>query len=608
MGLLDDLAGTFDPPGVPAPDRTPIDARAQSAQQREQAPGAPEPSDFDALNRQASRDGRDRWNRESGRPYVITRPDAGRLDIPPGGRTTPGRKLLEDQLRLTRFNASRKGALFQLTQGTLQAQNARRLTRIYDPGAAQRSATSLLVSDKRHAEASDRIVSNIAGQAGRVFGVSAGTPRSADREEEIRAVTDGEGYVLNQGADVSTPSVGAAFRQRTRASLRERIPQMAPDRFSRIPDGPQQLQRALQRVEAGDYDQSPGTAQWTDAEGRQRFNRYNATFRMTSRDGVFETPDGVPNINKPEDARLSDVPEGLYDTVLDRAERDRADAPERARAFRLGGETPYSTGTPPVDADVYTAEEGVARLFRENRVETGPGAAQGEQYILHRRPKRFQQITHGLPNYSVDALSEDQVNALPVEDYDPRQPEGSVFQAEGGEEFRQVVDFRMYDVVNRKRIVFRAYLESVSLSNSIEYSSEQYIGRPESYHIYGGNSRSVSFSFKAFAESEDTFEAMWEKVNYLEGMAYPSGYARLPGGGAYMIAPFMQLTLGSFMRQQSGFIDSLDIDLSDDYPWTQATGRQLTKGVDVSVNYTVIESTLPRTGQRFFDADFIEAI
>jgi hypothetical protein len=605
MGLLTELADAFEPPNIDMPDPTPIDAESQSQSQRAQSPKAQTGRDFDSLNLEASRQGRDRWNREDGRPFVLTRPDAGRLDIPPGNRVAPGRKALEDQIRLTRFNASSRGVLFQLQQGTLQAQNARRLTRIYDPSAGQQSAVSLLVSKKRHAEADDRIISSIAGQAGRVFGLDVSTPRSADREEEIRAVTGGEGYLINQGPEVDTSVVGAQFQQFARRSVAQRLPDLAPDRFSRIPDGPRQLQLELERVQGGEYDQAPGTAGWRDAEGRLRFNRYNPTFPRTSRDGTFRTPDGVPNINKPSRVQGS-FPDGLYDTVTDRAERDRGDAEDRRVEFRLGGETPYATDVPPADSDVYSAEGDTADLYRENRVDTGPDAEGGEQYILHRRPARFEQITYGLPNYSLGDLTEDQINALPVEEYDPSQPEEVVFQADGGEEFRQLLDFRIYDIVNRRRLVFRAYLEGISISNSIEYSSEQYIGRPESYHIYGGNSRSVSFSFKAFAESEATFEEMWRKVNYLEGLAYPSGYARLEGGGAYMIAPFTQLTLGNVFRQQPGFIESLDIEVSDDYPWELATGRQLTRGVDVSMTYSVIENRLPRTGQKFFEAEFID--
>jgi hypothetical protein len=139
----------------------------------------------------------------------------------------------------------------------------------------------------------------------------------------------------------------------------------------------------------------------------------------------------------------------------------------------------------------------------------------------------------------------------------------------------------------------------------VEWSSEKYVGRPENYHIYGGASRSVDFSFKAFAESETAFEGMWQKINYLQGMVYPAFFSELRGGGAYMVAPFAQLTIGDVMRRQFGFIESLDFDLSDDYPWETRQGRQLTKGVDVSISYTIIEEDLPRTGDDFIDADFI---
>jgi len=89
-------------------------------------------------------------------------------------------------------------------------------------------------------------------------------------------------------------------------------------------------------------------------------------------------------------------------------------------------------------------------------------------------------------------------------------------------------------------------------------------------------------------------------------MVYPSAFAELDGGGAYMVAPFAQLTIGNFYRQQFGFIESLDFDVNDDYPWETTPGKQLTKGVDVNISYTIIEEDLPATGDDFIKGDFIQ--
>lgn len=535
------------------------------------------------LRQRAEDDTLDRWKSYKnaiGAPFVLTRPDEGSLDVPAGEHNVPGRKLAEHLERQTKFSATPKGALFNITQGALQVQNPRQETRVYNPAAGFASAAPGVNVD-RHAG-------------------------GLDWEDEIRERTGGEGYLrqLTGGAEGIGESTGALYRGRMRQLLASNMPEKNPNKWSRVPEGPELLAAETERAIGGEYDVFLGMFEYEGPDGQSRFDAYNPTTPYTSVDGNVETADGVPSINQPDGT-------DRYKTLSERNNDARVEADQNPDQFRLGeGRIPFRRpeeipGPRAIGGDdppgPYVSDNQEAEKFRENQVGDGGG-----EFVLHQLPDDDDRVTHGLPNQSLSGLGTDQINALPIEDYDPGAAEEPVLETERGEN-RQLADFRIYDRINRKRLVFRAYLEGLSISHDIDWSSERYSGRPEQYHIYGGASRSVDFSFTAFAESEAAFEAMWNKVNYLEGMVYPAAFAELgdQGGGAYMVAPFAELTIGSFFRQQPGFIESLDMDINDDYPWETEPGRQLTKGVDVSVSYTVIEEDLPRVGDELVKADFI---
>ena len=61
-----------------------------------------------------------------------------------------------------------------------------------------------------------------------------------------------------------------------------------------------------------------------------------------------------------------------------------------------------------------------------------------------------------------------------------------------------LIPFRFKDVLNDKLIVFDAILSGITDTITPEYSSERYIGRPESVYVYQGVQRSVGFTFDVY--------------------------------------------------------------------------------------------------------------
>jgi len=554
---------------------------------RSELPGLPNPQNLEQRNVESREREFEQFSLSNGfldQPWITTRPDDPRTNLYEGSRVVPGREHAEDQVRLSKFLASPRGILFNAKQSTLQTQNTRRLTRIYDPAALRNSALSYLVSDTRHVSAGEgllgSLVSRLDGLTSFVSGLS-DLPKDSTREEEIRALTDGQGYLRNQTPRFEGDGLtGAEYRQRARQALADQVEDLRPDFYTLQPRGPRRLQRDRQEILEGSRDSfigmKPVTSTEKVGEGPlgtpitrevETFDTYNPL--RTREDFLDEFEDGESPITEKTVEDESDLPKDRYNPYPD----------------VVRGEQPGP-------------EEGVPK---DENFEPDDG-----YFILYRREG---DTSYGYPNYSSEDNFEDLVNSKPIEEYQTANGEiddSEILVGPNGEEFKDLVPFRIYDLINKRRLVFRSYLQGISISNETNWSSNQYAGRPEKYHIYGGNSRSVSFSFSTFAESEQEFENLWDKINYLNGLVYPSNIQTLRGGGAYMLAPFLKITLGDVLNKWPGFFQSLDISFPDESPWETRKGRRLPKQADISCTYTLIEKEFPNTGDRLFDGSFIQ--
>ena len=160
------------------------------------------------------------------------------------------------------------------------------------------------------------------------------------------------------------------------------------------------------------------------------------------------------------------------------------------------------------------------------------------------------------------------------------------------------IKFKFYDIVNSKYIIFKAYLSGVSETLSPEWSSEKYIGRPDSVHVYQGVERSMSFEFMVVPNTKQELPILWEKMNYLVGLTYPSW--RKVGTGKRMEAPFISLTIGDMYNAVPGFLSSLSITVDDNSPWELDEGFQLPHTITVGCEFTHIgQHALASQGAHF---------
>ena len=143
-------------------------------------------------------------------------------------------------------------------------------------------------------------------------------------------------------------------------------------------------------------------------------------------------------------------------------------------------------------------------------------------------------------------------------------------------------------------LYFRAYLDSFGDKYAANWNSFKYIGRAEDFYSYEGFSRSIDISFKIAANKGVELDKLIEKLNLLAGSTAPT-YTE----GSYMRGNFTSVTVGKYLQNQTGVINSVDIAWNTDYQWD--IEKELPMILDVSISFTPIHSFAPQFGSGFIN-------
>ena len=204
-----------------------------------------------------------------------------------------------------------------------------------------------------------------------------------------------------------------------------------------------------------------------------------------------------------------------------------------------------------------------------------------------------------LTGYKIDPkifsdVGKDRVNLIP---YGSDEHKGKSYKE------LDFIPFKFYDVNNDKSIVFRAILSGITDTFTPEYSSERYIGRPDNVYVYTGTTREISFTFDVYPKSDEELLVLWEKMNYLAGLTYPSWEGAV-GGGAGMVAPFCKLTIGQMYENTSGYISGLTYTVMDSSTW-ETTFAKLPKYIQASCTFVYIGDRLPSSTQKHYELPWV---
>ena len=163
----------------------------------------------------------------------------------------------------------------------------------------------------------------------------------------------------------------------------------------------------------------------------------------------------------------------------------------------------------------------------------------------------------------------------------------------------------------KKYMHFRAFIDNFSDSYDAEWSSVEYMGRAEKFYKYKGFGRKISLAFTVVAQSKDEMTAMYDKLNFLASSLAPEYLDSLSSG--YMAGNIAYITLGDYISEQPGIINSLTYEVPEDSSWEiglnldgkdakPESARKLPFMIKVNLDFTAIHKFRP-SKQIFQDDD-----
>ena len=206
----------------------------------------------------------------------------------------------------------------------------------------------------------------------------------------------------------------------------------------------------------------------------------------------------------------------------------------------------------------------------------------------------------------------DKINALPLYSSPQMITQTSVIN--------DLVKFRIgildnnSDANNKTYIHFRSFIDSFSDNYSANWTSQQFMGRGEKFHRYGGFDRTISMAWTVAAMSIDELIPMYQKLNYLASSLAPD-YS----SDGYMQGNIAYLTMGGYCYEQPGIITGMNISPMKESPYEidipsksgANDGGKKTKELAMYVNVTgfnfiPLHNFVPRIQNNTFSGDSIE--
>lgn len=163
---------------------------------------------------------------------------------------------------------------------------------------------------------------------------------------------------------------------------------------------------------------------------------------------------------------------------------------------------------------------------------------------------------------------------------------------QGQQETTDIVKF-MFSNLEGEVVQFRALISSIKENVKPEFTEQRYVGRTERFIVYGGAKRTVSLNFNVVAFSAEEQYGMWQRVNYLSGLAFPKEVKN-----GFMVPPLFKITVGGLYDGQPCYLENIDYDFLDE-SITFDVDREVPYSVSVSMQLSILEKR-----SKFYDSPF----
>ena len=232
---------------------------------------------------------------------------------------------------------------------------------------------------------------------------------------------------------------------------------------------------------------------------------------------------------------------------------------------------------------------------RKEAIDGGDGLGRINQLTPGRRGNIINyQAGKKLINTNTPLGAVDRINALPIY---------SSIAVTNSNIKNDLVKFRIAAINNdepsfKTFMHFRALLGGMTDNFNAAWNPTKYLGRGEDFYNYTGFTRTISLSWTVAAQSKEELIPMYKKLNYLASTTAPD-YS--PNG--YMRGNLMQLTVGGYLDEQTGFFTSLTYTIPEDTTWEIAIGvdgkpdpevKELPHRIEVQASFTPIHNFIPK--------------
>lgn len=151
--------------------------------------------------------------------------------------------------------------------------------------------------------------------------------------------------------------------------------------------------------------------------------------------------------------------------------------------------------------------------------------------------------------------------------------------------------------VTNKHLQFRAqFLGQLEDNFTGVWSNVGYVGRAEDFYVYTKFRRSMNFSFRVAAFTKAETPSLLNKVNKLASITAPT----YSDSSRFMKGNLVRLTIGDYVKNLPGKIDSVNVSTSFEEPWDiYNPGQIMPTIVTVSVQFTPIHNFIAETDLGF---------
>ena len=161
---------------------------------------------------------------------------------------------------------------------------------------------------------------------------------------------------------------------------------------------------------------------------------------------------------------------------------------------------------------------------------------------------------------------------------------------------------RIRDLRDDNYIYFRGYVTGITENVNPSFTSTNYIGRSEPVYLYERGDRDISFNLKVYPANIEQQDRMYEKLERLTSLAYPSYLPESNDSSLLrMKAPFTELYMahiGSKARGQFGFIKSISYTVNESGDWDALDA--IPRLFDIAIGYQILHRKPPSIKTKFY--------